>query len=161
MLNYIRTTGNPSPPPVAAASVVHAGTLERRGDGLVHYDGGGGCTVLVPCHGVGVVKWMNGIRAQELGGCLCDVLPGWTRLPSQVWFEWQIHTRTSTHANVQKPHEAYGVWIVSNTLMIIVITDYLFLINYILKLLVFPTKTGRYLISNFNRKSKELPELHF
>lgn len=58
----------------------------------------------------------------------------------------------STHANVQKPHEAYGVWTVSNTLMIIVITNYLFLINYILKLLVFPTKTGRYSIYNYNRK---------
>lgn len=49
-------------------------------------------------HGVGVVKWMNGIRARSLlGGCLCDVPPGWTRLPLQPDLNGKSsHRRTGT-----------------------------------------------------------------
>ena len=116
MLNYIRTTVNTL---LQQSLWYRPNAAETWGNGPIHFYRG----ALVTCHGLGVVKWMNGIRAQALlGGCLCDVLPGWTRLPSQPDLNSKSshhRTHTSMHVNVlahKYTLDACGVWILSNTL---------------------------------------------
>lgn len=103
MLKYIRTTVNPL---LQQPLWYRPNAAETWGNGPNHFYRG----ALVTCHGLGVVKWMNGIRAQPLlGGCLCDVLPGWTRLPSQPDLNSKSsHHRTHEHARKRANTHIYA-----------------------------------------------------
>lgn len=57
--------------------------------------------VLVLCHSIYVLKWMNRIKAQSLlGGCLCDILTNLIRLPSHhYWNDKSTHTHAERCKN--------------------------------------------------------------
>lgn len=61
----------------------------------------------VPRQGVGVVKWMNGIRSRPMGGGGAVCVTSWTRLPSQPDLNGSAAHQPHTHVHKRACMKTY------------------------------------------------------